>query len=48
MVNELKAWEDTVKTFKEIPEFQKFQEHIGKLDFKTQLDELDDVIDYLF
>ncbi|CAD8093527.1 unnamed protein product [Paramecium primaurelia] len=42
MVQEMQKLEITMKSAKEIPEFNKFLEHVSKLDFQKQLDSLEE------
>ncbi|CAD8106719.1 unnamed protein product [Paramecium sonneborni] len=42
MIQELKQTEDTMKIAKEIPEFQRFIEHVKNLDYKNQLDNIEE------
>ncbi|CAD8120845.1 unnamed protein product [Paramecium sonneborni] len=42
MIQELKQTEDTIKIARDVPEFQKFVEHVNKLDYKNQLDNIEE------
>ncbi|CAD8190357.1 unnamed protein product [Paramecium pentaurelia] len=42
MIQELKQMEETMKIGKQIPEFQKFVQHVNQLEYKDQLDNIEE------